>query len=167
MTRILLGLGSNLGDRAASLSEAIAAIGRFATVERVSSVYETAPMYVTDQARFLNIALTAETSLAPGELLDALKGLETELGRIEGVRFGPRRIDMDILLYGETMHRSERLEIPHPRMAERAFVLVPAAEIAGDWRHPPTGLTITELLRRLGPLAGVERRTDIPLGSRD
>lgn len=150
MIPVLLGLGANLGDRAASLEAALAGLRRFLNITAVSPIYETEPMYVEDQAPFLNLAVTAETQMAPAPLLGALKQLERRLGRLPGPRFGPRRIDIDILLHGDTRIADPELEIPHPRMAERAFVLVPSAVIAGGWRHPVTGLTIAEMRDALG-----------------
>lgn len=150
MIPILLGLGANLGDRAAALRAAAAGLRRFLNVTAVSPVYETAPMYVTDQDPFLNSVLAAETDLAPEVLLVAVKELERRLGRTPSLRYGPRRIDIDILFYGDRVMDRPDLEIPHPRLAERAFVLVPAADIAPGWRHPESGLSVAEMLAALG-----------------
>lgn len=127
---VYLALGSNLGDRCANLRAAVAQLAACVAVEQVSSLYETAPAYVLDQPPFLNAALCGRTTLAPHALLRFLKQIERELGRTVGVRFGPRVIDIDILLYGSRVLASDALTIPHPRMAERPFVLVPLAEIA-------------------------------------
>lgn len=149
MPLVYLGLGSNLGDRAGHLKAAIAGLAAFATVRAVSSVYDTDPMYVTDQPRYLNMAAAIETSLAPHPLLGRLKALEQELGREPNVRYGARVIDLDILLYEALVLRDKDLQIPHPRMSERAFVLLPLADIAADLVHPVLGETIGRLKERL------------------
>lgn len=145
--RVYLALGSNLGDRLANLSRALQALSPYAAVQRVSPVVETDPWGVLDQPDFLNQVAEAETDLPPLELLAGLKEIERTLGRQPGVRYGPRLIDLDILLYGELCAELPGLSLPHPRMAERAFVLVPLAALAPHALHPPTGRTITELLR--------------------
>ncbi|MBP2301040.1 2-amino-4-hydroxy-6-hydroxymethyldihydropteridine diphosphokinase [Azospirillum picis] len=132
-----LALGGNLGDRAANLAEAIRRLAAEVTVEAQSAVYETAPMYVTDQPAFLNMAVRGTTRLAPRDLLRFVKDIESALGReFGGLRFGPRPIDIDILLYADRVIADPDLEIPHPRMAERAFVLCPLADIAAEIVHP-------------------------------
>lgn len=152
----LLGLGTNLGDRAANLRAAHAALARFLVIAAVSPLYETAPMYDFDQGAFLNQVVVVETDLDPPTLLGALQQVERRLGRTPGRRNGPRPIDLDILLYGDRLVSAPGLDIPHPRMAERGFVLVPAADIAPSWRHPASGRTIAEMLTALGPdIAGV------------
>jgi 2-amino-4-hydroxy-6-hydroxymethyldihydropteridine diphosphokinase len=162
MPSVLLSLGANLGDRAANLRAAVAGLGRFLDVRAVSAVYETAPMYETDQPAFLNLAAVAGTDLPPAALLAALKALERRLGRLPAIRFGPRPIDIDIVLYGERTVDTPDLRIPHPAMGERGFVLAPAADVAAEWRHPETGRTVAEMLAALGPLPDV-RRWEAPL----
>ena len=154
---VLLGLGANLGDRATTLRAAVRGLGRFLNITAVSPVYETAPMYITDQATFLNMALEAETALTPPALLTAVKELERRLGRTPTMRNGPRQIDIDIILYGDVVHATDTLDIPHPRMHERAFVLVPAADIAPNRRHPVRDRTVAEMLAELGPIDDLVR----------
>ncbi len=156
--RVLLALGANLGDRLANLQAAVDGLAGFMAVETVSPVYETAPMYDADQGAYLNMALTGRTDLEPRALLDALKALEGRIGRVRTRRYGPRAIDLDIVFYGDRVVREAGLEIPHPRLAERAFVLAPAADVASDWRHPRSGRTVTSLLDDLRPLDGIEKR---------
>ncbi|QYK49922.1 MAG: 2-amino-4-hydroxy-6-hydroxymethyldihydropteridine diphosphokinase [Anaerolineales bacterium] len=149
-TLIYLGLGSNRGDRLANLQAAIAALAPTVRVLRQSAVYETEPWGYAEQARFLNMALEAETELAPAELLQHIKQVEQQVGRVASFRYGPREIDIDILLYGnfqiDLSEAEADLKIPHPRLAERAFVLVPLAELAPELPVPGHDHTVSELL---------------------
>lgn len=151
MTRanVTLALGSNLGDRAANLAQACQDISGYCTISRTSSIYETPPWGVTDQPAFLNQVLIASTELEPQELLTVVKSIEVKLGRQPSYRYGPRLIDIDILLYGELVLDTPTLVIPHPRMFERAFVLVPLLEIEPDLVSPLDHRSVKELLSHM------------------
>jgi 2-amino-4-hydroxy-6-hydroxymethyldihydropteridine diphosphokinase len=142
-----LSLGSNLGDRAANIARALAQLDAAGVrVVRRSSLYKTEPVEFTAQGWFLNLAVEVETALMPRQLIHAIRRIEQEMGRRRIVRAGPRVLDIDILLYGASIVRAAELEIPHPRMAERRFVLVPMAELAPGLRHPVLRLAMIELL---------------------
>ena len=148
---VYLSLGSNLGDRIAMLSTAVASLGLVADIQvlRVSPVYESEAWGLTEQPKFLNIVVEIETALAPLELLHAVKALEQRLGRRPGRRWGPRSIDIDLILWGSvTMHTPE-LSLPHERFRDRAFVLTPLADLAPEAADPETGLTVAALADRL------------------
>lgn len=135
---VAIGLGSNVGDRVKVLSRALDALQSQIQNLRVSSIYETKPMYTVDQAKFLNMVAVGETMRSPRDLLLLLKGLERELGRIAREQNGPREVDLDILTYGNLAYSfvyqdGRTLQVPHPRLSERAFVMIPFAEIAPDW----------------------------------
>ena len=156
MPTIYLALGTNLGDRLANLQAAIAALPTAVRLRAQSPVYETQPWGVTDQPAFLNMVLQGETALAPIDLLNHLKHLETLLGRLPGVRWGPRLIDMDILFYDDLVLATPGLTLPHPRLHERAFVLVPLNDLAPGLVHPLLGKTVRQLLAGLDG-TGVKR----------
>ena len=142
-----IGLGANLGDRRASIEAALKKLDNppIIKVIRVSALYETTPVGVEDQPEFLNGAAAIETTLSPRELLQALLHLENQMGRVRTLRWGPRVIDLDLLLYGDEQIDLPELTVPHPRLRERAFVLVPLAEIAPDLALPEDGAVISEL----------------------
>jgi 2-amino-4-hydroxy-6-hydroxymethyldihydropteridine diphosphokinase len=142
-----LSLGSNLGDRDALLAAAMQRLEAAGIrILRRSSVYETEPQDRRDQPWFLNMVLEVETELAPLELLAQIQEIEKAMGRLRGVPKGPRTIDIDILFYGSSVIATAELEIPHPRLAQRRFVLEPLAELAPDLRHPADNISIRELL---------------------
>lgn len=149
MAEIFLGLGSNLGNREENLRRAEVALAPAVVIRKISSVYETEPQYVVDQPRFLNRVLNGVTELAPHALLAFLKQIEGDLGRVPSERFGPRLVDLDILYYEDKIVNDAQLQIPHPRISEREFVLRPMLEIAPDYPHPETGKTTIEMLKAL------------------
>lgn len=151
MNKAYIALGTNIEPRQQHLEKAIKLLVQKENIELISlsSIYETAPVGYTDQAHFLNMVLEIETSLSPEKLLDVCQAIETQLGRERTIRFGPRTIDLDILLYNDENRTSERLTIPHPRMGERGFVLIPLKEIAPNLIFPVTGKPITELVNDL------------------
>ena len=163
MKTAYLGLGSNVGDREANLRAAIERLrAPDLRVLRVSPVYETEPVDYTGQRWFLNLVVETETSLLPMQLLARIAGIELALGRVRAIPKGPRTIDIDILLYGQAVMRGEALEIPHPRMGERRFVLAPLADLAPDLRHPIARRTVSEMLGAAPPQT-VRRVEDLDL----
>jgi 2-amino-4-hydroxy-6-hydroxymethyldihydropteridine diphosphokinase len=144
---VYLSLGSNIGDREGHLRSALEQLNAGGVrVLRVSPVYETEPVDVTGQGWFLNLVVEAGTDLFPLQLLARSMRIERDLGRVRTTPQGPRTIDIDILLYGSSRVKTAELEIPHPRMAERRFVLEPLADLAPDLRHPITGKSVREML---------------------
>jgi 2-amino-4-hydroxy-6-hydroxymethyldihydropteridine diphosphokinase len=150
---VYLGLGSNLGEKQEYLKRALDYISQRMRVEKASSIYDTEPIGSNpDQPRFLNLVCRVTTSVPPNMLLFLTKGIESKLGRLPGPKDGPRVIDIDILLYGDQIIDLPDLKIPHPRMLERAFVLVPLVEIAPEAVHPVEKKTIKEIFdsRKVG-----------------
>ena len=150
-----LSLGANLGDRATTLRAAIEALRRLGDVIAVSSLYETAPVGYRDQPEFLNAAVVLRTDLTPEALLEATQAIEQEFGRQHSFPNAPRTLDIDLIYLDDLILTSPHLTIPHPRAAERAFVLIPLREIAPDLRVPRSGEPITALAVRLTLLAEV------------
>jgi len=163
MPLVYLSLGSNVGDRRENLRLAIAALPAAGVpVARTSSVYETEPVDYLEQEWFLNCVVEAQTQHDPLALLHALRAIETQMGSTKAIPKGPRRIDLDILLYGSETVDTAELQIPHARMLRRRFVLIPLAELAPSLTHPLWHATVTELLRDVPDQSEV-RRTDISL----
>ncbi len=156
---VFLGLGSNVGDRDAMLDRAVERLGaRGFRLTGASSRYETEPVGGPPQDWYLNMVVRGETSLSPEELLAACLETESELGRVRIVANGPRTLDADILLYGDAVRSAPALTLPHPRLHQRRFVLVPLAELAPGTRHPLLGLTAVELLERCPDASRVAQR---------
>ncbi|HOQ10184.1 MAG TPA: 2-amino-4-hydroxy-6-hydroxymethyldihydropteridine diphosphokinase [Syntrophomonadaceae bacterium] len=145
---VYISLGSNMGSKRENLAQAVELISNIPGVKlkNRSSLYETEPWGKTDQDKFLNQVIEIETSLPPRELLKELQDIEINMGRQRKEKWGPRIIDLDILLYGNEVLDDPQLAIPHPRMRERLFVLVPLAEIGADLRFPDNGATVREVL---------------------
>lgn len=150
-----LGLGSNLGDRLGHLRAALQAVAERVQVADVSSVYETAPWGVTDQPAFLNAVVAVRTAASPERLMCIAKEVEREVGRSETFRWGPREIDVDVLLIGDLRVERPDITVPHPRLHERAFVLVPLAEIAPEVVHPVLGKSVADLAAEVPGREGV------------
>lgn len=154
---VYLGLGSNLGDRMGNLASAVEHLYEKVKIKKLSSVYETEPLYYEEQPKFLNAVLSATTMLAPTELLHFVKSIERKALRKLSFRNAPRLIDIDILFYGDRVIETSEITIPHPRIAERAFVLVPLAEITPRLVHPVTHKKVKDLLNVVDGRDGVRK----------
>ena len=150
---VAFGLGSNLGDRLGNLREAAARLESVGPVTLRSGVFETEPWGGVEQPFFLNACVAIEADIEPVTLLRAVKDIERDMGRVESVRWGPRKIDIDILLMGDTVFNSPELNIPHINMHLREFVLTPLRQILPGWRHPVTGQGMAEMEKLLPPSA--------------
>jgi len=162
LEQVAIALGSNLGDSRGTLEQALDALGQSEGVRLLcrSSWYRSAPIGPV-QPDYVNGCALLEVSLAPEALLDVLQGVENRFGRVRAERWGARTLDLDLILYGPLRIATERLEVPHPRMAERAFVLLPLAEIAAEWIDPVSGRPVGELAAALTDHGGVERLEEI------
>lgn len=150
-----IGLGANLGDRFEVLGWAVERLGAIGTVDAVSPVYETEPLHVVDQPRFLNAVARVRTALRPESVLAGLLAIELDAGRTRSVRHGPRTLDLDLLLYDDQIIHTPDLTLPHPRLHERAFVLIPLADLAPDLLIPGHDATVAQFLALLAPDPGV------------
>ena len=150
-----IGLGANLGDRSEMLDWAVERLGAIGTVDAVSPVYETEPLHVVDQPRFLNAVARVQTGLRPESVLAGLLAIELDAGRTRSVRHGARTLDLDLLLYDDHIIQTPDLTLPHPRLHERAFVLIPLADLASDLVIPGHNATVAELLTHLDQSDGV------------
>ncbi len=160
MSTAYLCLGSNLGDREKNLTRALSLLSQEVKLERVSSIYETEPVGYKEQPFFLNLVCRITTNLDPGELLHLAKNIENKMGRIpSGQINSPRPIDIDILFYNNKIMKTQDLTIPHPRLADRAFVLIPLAEIAPKLIHPKLGENIAKLASNVQGCNGVRKYT--------
>ena len=156
-TRTAISLGSNLGDREAALADAVSVLRRQLHGIRVSSVYQTSPLHFEAQPEFMNACCTGVTRLTPRQLLSQLQDAERAAGRDRsGPRYGPRTLDLDLLLYGDAVLETPELVIPHPRLRERAFVLVPLNEIASDWIVPASRGAPAASVAELAAAAGTD-----------
>jgi 2-amino-4-hydroxy-6-hydroxymethyldihydropteridine diphosphokinase len=156
MATTYIGLGSNLVDRVAMLRTAVERLDTLGRITGVSSLYETEPVGYLEQSRFLNAVVALETSLAPVDLVQALLGIERDLGRTRSFPNAPRTLDLDLLLVDDVTLDTSELTLPHPRLHERAFVLVPLVELAPELAHPVSGQSMREILGSLPDRGGVE-----------
>lgn len=161
-TRVLLGLGSNLGNREARIAQGLQGLRAGVDPEAVSSIYESAAVLHEAQPDFLNVALLGSTDLSPAGLLDLIRAVEAEAGRIRSFRGAPRTLDVDLLFYGNRVIREDELVVPHPSWRERSFVLAPLAEIAPGWRDPESGKTVEEVCRARPSLVAQARKVSPP-----
>jgi 2-amino-4-hydroxy-6-hydroxymethyldihydropteridine diphosphokinase len=159
MSRIFIGLGSNLGDRAGYLHRALSELENLyqTTIKKYSSIYETEPVGIKEQPKFLNMVAELDSMLRPDDLVHELKEIEHRVGRTFSEHWGPREIDLDLLYYGGEMLNETTVQIPHPEISNRRFVLVPLKEIAAEFQDPLRHLSVEELLQRCSDTSAVRK----------
>ena len=162
--QVYLGIGSNLGDRQANMKKALKLLSDTLQIELASSIYETEPVGYVEQPMFLNAVCRGQTELGPLQLLSLIKGIEASLGRVSSFPNAPRTIDLDIIFYGSMIMQTPELTIPHPRLEERAFVLIPLLEMAPDLCHPVSGESIKDLAAGVQGWEGVRKIGKLGVG---